>query len=440
MKKTIWSIFIVLTTYGLISAQEKNSNLSEAIQYSLDKNYMVADSLLRSLKVQNPGDITVIIAMGYNYSWWQKHNKAIAIFKELVRENNQSVEALTGLGYSYSFAGEFANAFHRFSKALSFDKNYVEAKKGLAYNYLYQKNYSKAEEMFEDLHNQHPKNEEFLLALGKIHFLQNRHHKSFSYANKALDIDSNSEEAKNLKSLSKTEKSRMELSVFAGSASSENELSYGLRYFDFTYKEENKYILRAKFDNSLATDNIRLFSENVFIPVIWVGGGFQSGSHSFVNMELGNRFLNGNTPFVRGEYLYFTKNNIAIKTGVYSDLSPETTEYNIRLGLDFPVVKSLRFGTTYFYGKESAFSDFTRRLLITTKMKISQFGTLDFGYFFGNNGIKDESFQDKSIYGFYTISTLSLGKRAALVFVGSYERGAFYNTLVTSIGTRIKLY
>lgn len=429
-----------MLSWSLLFAQNENENLQRAKEFSWAGQYAHADSIFSELASKNVNDINVKMAKAFNFSWWGNFQKANELFKEIIKLDPKNIDAHIGLGNSYTYNQEYANAYYEFNKVLSIDPNNHEAKKGLAYKYFYEGNYVSAEKYFNQLLKAYPHIEEYSLSLAKVYLAQNKVDDGNRLLAAVMNKNPTSSQASNIQGTARNTLSDFEINTWASTTLIENSTKFGLRMFSINAKLKNKHQLGLRIDNSLATDNLSYFKNNLFAPIIWINTGLQLTRSAFLNIDLGNRFYNGSTPMFKMDFVYFAKYNLVVKSGLFTDVSPKTTEYNLRFGLEKPVLKNLRFGGTYFFAKESINSKNVNRWLITSKIEFNKGASIDLGYFFGDNGITNIEYQQSMVNGFFMIGQIPVSKTFSILCLANKEYGVFNDTAVIALGLRTKFY
>ena len=430
-------LVVIIVSFNWCLAQ-RTVSLEEGIMHSRDSRYEVADSIFNHLLRQ--GDQREVLkAKAYNFSWWGKHDEAVGLFKELIRQDKSDNAAYIGLGFTHVYQGSYANAYFDFLHVLNKDANHIEANKGMAYKYFYEGKYEKSKAYFNKLIEIDPSCDEYKIALGKVALAKKENNEGYVISKEVLQLNPSSIEAQELQQEAKNNSANLEINLWGGLSHTEQNLSYGLRSMQIQFEANDRWRIGSRFDNSLATDNYRLFSQYVFAPSVWVSGGHRVIKNLYVNAEVGNRFLEGNTPLARGEIIYFGYKSSLIKASYFTAMKSKVKEYNASCGIEIPIINNVRLGTIYFFGRESRFTDNTFRWLFSSKVLFKDF-TADLGYFVGNHGLFDESIQRKNINGLFIMTNLAIGTKFSWMTLINYENGINIKTTTYSTGLKYKIF
>ncbi|HOY12140.1 MAG TPA: tetratricopeptide repeat protein [Saprospiraceae bacterium] len=441
IKKTTTLFILLLMGITPIFAQDVYSEaLESAKSLSRQGLYTQADTLLNNLILAYPKANEIVEARAYNFSWSGKHEEALTLFKSLSSKGNDK-KYLTGLGFAYMFAGQYNNAVHPFNKVLSQNPNDEEALKGLGYNFYFKGNTEGAEKIFNTLIFQHPENEEYKLALAKIHLKKNEISDSYKLASQLTNSNTQAAEAELVKAQSMEASGSKDLQLWASySVQEAGKNSYGVRLASFNYNFKNKRSVGLKIDNSLSTDNYALFSRGTIAPTLWLTSSTPIGKQSNLYLEVGNRLMGNGQFFMRSDYVYFTKINLIFKAGITTDLMPNMTEYNGRLGIEGNLTKWLRLGLTYFNSKENVALPHAHRFLGSIHFTFNDKIHTDIGYFKGNTHLLsgENAHFTESVNGGFFLTSIPFNEKMAIILLANYEGTANQSIMIGSLGFRLK--
>jgi tetratricopeptide (TPR) repeat protein len=122
--------------------------------------------------------------------------EGINIYKEGIVLNPKDTELLNGLGYQYATHGDTEQAKKLYESALIIQPDFTRARINLAYLLLQIGDSNGAIQQFTVLHENDPKNPEYLLEMGNIHAGMKQYYKAITLYKQALELSPDYESAR----------------------------------------------------------------------------------------------------------------------------------------------------------------------------------------------------------------------------------------------------
>ncbi len=439
-------VFKILIVLFLIASGNKLSaqygQLESIRQLATSGQHEQADVQLQGLLEQYPDFLPAKLLQAHNNAWRHKYQLAQQQFREILTSRPGNKEALIGLGYAHAWNGELSKAIYPFNAVLRSDPKNEEALTGLGIGYLRANNGAAALHHYKVLTRTYPDKAEHYLGLARSYAMLAQNYQARKALFKALKLDPDNPEARDLAGRISTEKAGVEIDAIGGFSNVDDEQRIGLRMAQLSFHYDERWTFYGRYDNSLSQDNIDFLRQKSRAASGWVGAFAAWSPRLATRMEYGLRSLPGQQlqNMLKVEQVIFLPQGFSLKIGGFSTLDAGN-EWLVSTGIYVPVGKSFSIEPTWYYSRNSSDGVGQHRILLASKIRLPKGYEVTAGGFYGNPKFQGELLpgMHSKVTGAYLMGVLPFSERLWGLLVVNHERGVFSTSTVLAAGIKIRL-